>query len=234
MYYNKNIYKFLLLFFIPLVYACGKTAVSKANLNIQYEIINLSPDLGTVNLFIDYLQVNKTPFKFNANQSLNQGYFYVPSTDTPYQIRSAVGSLSPLFSRDDILKTGAKYSLFIIGDVANNTVQQILTVDTATSPKIGSGKIRFLNVSPTESGGLDVSINGYTIFPNVVYKKFSDYKEVPVGNYQVKINETGLTSFLQGPPNITVQDGKLYTIYSYGYSNRTDSATFNAAIITNK
>ncbi len=230
MYFKNSRFKILMIIIIPLVYACGKTTASKAGLNIQYQILNLSPDLGSVNLFIDYLQVNKSPIVFNVNQ----GYFYVPSTDTPYQIRSAVGSLSPLFSRHDILKTGTKYSLFIIGNVASNTLQQILTVDTATTSKVGTGKLRFLNASPTESGGLDVSINGTTIFSNVVYSTYRDYIEVPAGNYDLKINETGSTNIIKELPIVTVQDGKLYTVYSFGYSNRTDSATFNTAIITNK
>lgn len=224
----KNIFLFVAI--IPLFYSCGKTTASKAGLNIQYQILNLSPDLGSVNLFIDYLQVNKYPIKFNVNQ----GYFYVPSIDTPYQIRSAVGTLSPLFSRGDILKTGAKYSLFIIGDAGKNTVNQIFTVDTATTSKIGTAKIRFINGSPTESGGLDVSINGSTIFTKVFYKEVSDYLEVPVGNYDVQINETGSTNLIKEMPLVTVQDGKLYTLYTYGYSNRADSAAFNSAIITNK
>ena len=62
----------------------------------------------------------------------------------------------------------------------------------------------------------------------------SDYLEVPVGNYDVQINETGSTNLIKEMPLVTVQDGKLYTLYTYGYSNRADSAAFNSAIITNK
>jgi len=218
-------------FIISSFSSCGKqTTASPAGLNIQYEVLNLSPDLYPINIYIDYLLVNKSPFIYGVNQ----GYFYVPSIDVPYQIRSATGTLSPLFNRTDILKSGAKYSLFVTGAVGNNSLTQIFTVDTSAAPKIGSGKIRFLNASPTEISGLDLYANGALVFNGVTYPNFKDYVEVPVGNYIFNINETGSVTTLKQLPSFTVQDGKLYTIYTYGYTTTTDSATFAASIITNK
>src|ERR1700749_537417 len=91
------------------VSSCGKaTTGSPQLLNIQYQVINLSPDLLPVDLFIDIRQVNSNPYCF----AVPEGYFYVPSTDTPYQIRSAVNSPTTWFHRDDILASGAKYTLY--------------------------------------------------------------------------------------------------------------------------
>jgi hypothetical protein len=210
--------------------SCGKTATSAAALNIQYQVFNLSPDLNKVDLFIDFKQVNTNPFVFEANQ----GYFYVSSTDTPYQIRSALGSQAPIFSRDDILTSHAKYSLFITGTIGNNQLHPIFTVDTSSAPALGRGKIRFLNASPTESGGLDLTANGTSAFTKITYPNSSDYIEIPVGNYDFQINETGAATVAKDLPTVTIQDGKLYTIYAYGYITRTDSAAFSAAVITNK
>lgn len=216
--------------------SCGKqSGASRTGLNIQYEILNLSPDLGPVNLLIDFKQVNAfgNPFVFNVNH----GYFYVPSTDTPYQVRSAYLLATQLFSRDDILKSGLKYSLFITGTYLNGASKtvQIFTVDTASAPAVGRGKLRFVNASPTGTGGLDVYANGTLAFSNVTYPNYSKHwVELPVGNYDLKITTTGSTGILNEQPSVTIQDGRLYTLYAYGYTTRTDSAAFNAGVIVNR
>jgi hypothetical protein len=238
---NINIFAWLFLFFggaflVSGISSCGKqSSASPVGLNVQYQILNLSPDLMPVNLFIDYKQVNQAggvsnPFIF----SLSHGYFYVPSLDTPYQIRSALVSGAPVLSRDDILKSGLKYTLYITGAVADKSLTSIFTVDTASSPAIGRGKIRFVNASPTETGGLDVFANGTLAFGKVVYTAYSKYIELPNGNYDFQITETGSSTILKDVPAVTIQDGRLYTLYAFGYNTRIDTAAFNAAIITNK
>jgi len=218
-------------FLISFITACGSSGnASPSGLNIQYEVLNLSPDLSPVNLYVNYNLVNTSPFVF----SVYNGYFYVPSIVLPYQIRSALGSQLPIFNRNDSLRSGAKYSLFITGTEGNSQLAQIFTVDTATIPAIGRGKIRFVNASPTGTLGLDLYANGTPAFHKITYPGYSDFIEIPVGNYDLQINATGTTSVLKDMPGITIQDGRLYTIYAYGYTTRSDSAAFNASIITNK
>jgi hypothetical protein len=221
------------LLFITIISSCGKqSGASPTGLNIEYQVLNLSPDLGPVNLFVNFTQVNAigNPFVFEVNQ----GYFYVPSIDTPYQFRSALTSGAPLLNRDDILQSGAKYTLFITGSIGNNTLYPIFTVDTDFVPTVGRGTLRFVNASPTATGGLDIYANGTLAFGDIVYKKYSNFTELPAGNYDIKVEATGTTSILNEQPSVTIQDGRLYTLYAYGYNNTTDSATFNAAVITNK
>ena len=221
------------IFVIPLLISCGKqSSASPAGLNVRYRILNLSPDLGAINLFIDFKQVNSTKYIFGVDQ----GYFYVPSIDTPFQIRSALIAGTELFSRDDILKTAdtAAYTLYITGTQSDGSLKQVFTVDTAVAPKIGRGKLRFVNVSPTGSAGLDVYANNTLAFSKIIYGSFSNYIELPVGNYDLQINTTGVPGILKDMPGVTIQDGKLYTLYAYGYTSRTDTAAFNAAMITNR
>jgi hypothetical protein len=232
---NILIWLFLIIgggWLITSITACGKTAASQAGLNIRYEVLNLSPDLLPVNLFISFKQVNAlgNPFVFNVNP----GYFYLPATDTPFQIRSNLTSGITLFSRDDILKPNATYSLFITGSLGDNSLKQIFTVDTASLPTIGRGKIRFIDASPTGTSGLDVYANGEKAFSKIIYPNFSDFVEIPVGNYDFQITTTGQTNILKDLPAVTIQDGRLYTIYAYGYTNRIDSAAFSAQVITNR
>jgi hypothetical protein len=234
---KKNIFIGLILltgsvFFAASISSCGKTAASAAGLNIKYEVLNLCPDMGPVNLFINFQQTNTLgdPFTFNVNP----GYFYVPSVDTPYQIRSNLSAGTNLFSLDNVLKPNTVYSLFIVGNVGNRTDTTIFTVDTATAPALGRGKVRFINASPTGTAGLDLNANGTQVFSKTIYPNYTAYKELPVGNYDFQVNITGSSTVLKDLPGVTIQDGRLYTIYAYGYTNRIDSASFSAAVITNK
>ena len=222
--------------------SCGKQNVTSVpGLNIQYEVLNLSPDLGPVILFVDYKQVSgrTAPYIF----SVNQGYFYVPdvATTNPYQFRPFVpnGTVSTsLFTRSDTMRSGLKYTLFISGSYnggsKNNTLIQTFTVDTAGVPAVGRGKIRFVDISPTATAGLDVYANGTKAFSNVPYKAVSKFIEIPNGNYDLQITATGQSAILKDMPAVSIQDGRLYTLYAYGYTSRIDSAAFNANIIINK
>ena len=65
---NSN-YKFTGLFLfiamvliIPIIFSCGKqNNASPSGTNVQYHVLNLSPDLFPVNLFIDLKQANASP-----------------------------------------------------------------------------------------------------------------------------------------------------------------------------
>lgn len=221
-----------LLWLASVISSCGKAnTISATGLNIKYEVLNLSPDIYPVNLYIKFLPVNSSPFIYQVNQ----GYFSIAALDTPYLIRSAsVSGGAILLSRSDILTRNTAYTLFITGNVADNSLNTIFTVDTATLPKVGTGKIRFVDASPSGSVGLDVFANGTKAFSNVVYPKFSDYIELPNGNYDFQINATGSSTVLKTLQNVQVEDGRLYTLYAYGYTTRPDSAVFNAALITNR
>lgn len=217
-------------FFAFSISSCGKgNTASPQGLNIEYQVLNLSPDLGQVDLFINYQLVNQNPFVFNVNQ----GYFYVPSVDTPYQIRSALNTGLTFFPIDSILKPGAEYTLYIVGAVATGSVTTLLTVDTAVEPPLGRGKLRFVNVSPTATGGLDVYANNTLAFPKIGYLQNAGYIQLPVGNYDLQINAAGTPNVLYNLPSVTIQDGKLYTLFAYGYTSRSDSAAFAAAVTTN-
>ncbi len=218
-------------FFLFSVASCGKADVAgPAGTNVEYEIINLSPDLNPVDLYINFIKSNSTPYIFAASPT----YFYPTSLTTPYQIRSDRFTATTFFSRYDTLKSGVKYSLFITGTQSNSSIKQIFTVDTAGEPTVGRGKVRFINASPTAISGLDVYANGTKAFSSVVYPNVTKYIELPVGDYDFQINTTGSSSILKDLTDITIQDGRLYTIYAYGYTSRVDTAAFNAAYIINK
>lgn len=245
--YNNKGIRFLLVMaiigaaFAALVSSCGKAGVKNAtSMNIGYQVINLNHGLGPVSLYIDYTIYNNYNFYYIAPS----GYFNLTSIDTPFQIRSSPNQLTGtivlagnIFTLDNALKANTKYTLFIIGaDSTKTNRDKVFLTDTASTPSKGRGKVRFINCSPL-SPAFDIVANNYldTGFTNIAYKKVSKYIEMPAGNYNFQVYQTGNKSAVIGTlQNVTVQDGRLYTLYSYGVIGHTDSLAFGLGTIVNK
>ncbi|MES2111380.1 MAG: DUF4397 domain-containing protein [Bacteroidota bacterium] len=220
------------LWLTSIISSCGKGPQNEAiNLNIRYQVLNLSPDVFPLDIYFNYIKANPGHLTFGVNQ----GYFNVPSLVSPSYVRSSdIRVDTPLFKLTDTLKRNVQYSLFITGDVANNSINTIFTVDTATLPKVGRGKVRFVDASPSGAAGLDVYANNSKAFSKILYPKYSGFVELPNGYYDFTITAAGSSTVLKTVTNYQIEDGRLYTLYTYGYTNRTDSAAFNAAFITNR
>lgn len=213
---------------IPMISSCGKdSAASPTGLNTQLNIINIGPDRFPVYFYIAYQRQSKTPYIYGVPS----GYFYVTSLAVPVELRLQTNAI--VYSKPDSLKTNCKYSVFLTGLVSDNTDTSIFVTDTATAPALGRGKVRFIN-GAARTVNVDVVANGTSAFKNVGFLKVSNFLEVPAGIYDFRIYNTGTTSELARLQNVTIQDGRLYTLYSKGVVGRTDSAIFSAAIITNK
>lgn len=214
------------------IISCGKAnTVIPVGANIQFQVVNLSPDLRPINLWVGFIKRN-----IAYSYPTPSGYFSMASVDTPLQIRSALANVSTanLVSLDTVLRANIKYTLFVTGLRADSTVTGIFTIDTSSSSTPGRGKIRFINASP-RSAGLDITANGTTAFTNRTYKTVSKFIEIAPGNYDFKITPNGVpANVLKTLPRVNIQDGKLYTIYSYGIVGRVDSAAFGVGVIANK
>jgi len=229
------------IFFVPFITSCGKgAAASNVGLNTQLQILNLSPDVQPVNLYINYINQNTTNTGTTTYAyPYASGYFYLSSIDTPIQIRSASITTVNLLSLDNVLLSNHKYSLFITGIYANSAVTSIFTTDdTASTPPTGFGKMRFVNASVI-SPNISVTVNGTaaSAFTNIAYKQISSYVLLPAGNYIFQLSPATLPGTIISTPSLqttTVQDGRLYTLYCYGEYGHTDSSAFDANVLINR
>jgi hypothetical protein len=219
---------------LSFIASCGKGPnAAPSSANIQFQVLNLSPDLLAVDLYIGLNKQNTNSF----NYPIASGYFSLKTIDTPLQIRSNFAAISTtnIITLDSVLKPNTKYSLFITGSRISNTIKPIFTVDVTTPATIGRGKIRFVNASPGANGnGLDITANGSVAFTNIQYTKVSDFIEVPPGTYDFKIMPTGTSTVIYDLPNVSILDGKVFTLYSYGIYGGADSVKFTSAVLSNK
>jgi hypothetical protein len=241
---NKATFTLLLLFFsavfvLPFISSCGKSGiVSGASSNTQFEVFNVSPNLGPIDLYANYIKQDANPYIYASGGS----YFYISPSDTLLQVRTTLQPSVSLISIDTTkgalkLLSNHKYSLFITGLASN--LSYLLTIDdTASTPQAGYGKLRFINTSlQPQNIGLDVSANGTLAFSAIKYNQISKYILLPAGTYNFQINQTGSPASILSTPGIqavTIADGSLYTLYSYGVVGQTDTSAFNASVITNR
>lgn len=219
---------------ISFITSCGKAAgtVSPATSHISMQVVNLSPDLQPVYLWVGQIQQGTQYYSYPSPS----GYISLNNINPPIQIRSANSKLSAvnIISIDTvIMHPYFKYSLFITGLRADSTVTSIFTVDTAGPPPAGRGKIRFVNASP-RSAAFDVMANDTKAFTNQAYKQVSDYVLLPPGNYDFKITPAGQNTVISTLPKFTVVDGKVYTLFCRGVANGADSVAFGTGIIINR
>jgi hypothetical protein len=214
--------------------SCGKTGVSAgSNSNARLQMVNLSPDIQPFNLYAFFVKQSTNSYSYpNAS-----GYFLVNVVDTPYQIRTAqtTNGVNPtnLLTLQDTLKPKIPYTWFITGSLKDSSLATIFTVDTGGIPANGRGKVRFVNASPSTTG-LNLTANGTIAFTDVKYKSITEYKELTAGNYNLNVVAANApTTVLAGQKNFTVLDGKLYTMYFYGLSGKTDSAAYGTNVILN-
>lgn len=218
---------------LPSLVSCSKTdTATPTNSDIELQVMNLSPDSYPIGLYQNNLRITGTNYRYNNLPA----YFYLTSTAYPIQLRIARGDSTLVFDNDTVkFNNNTRYSLFFIGLFADKTLRPLFTVDdTASLPPVGKGgKLRFINASP-RSNGLDIWVNGSLALKNTDFGKVSNYITLPAGNYNFRVYPTSTsTNSITTLDRVTVQDGRLYTLYSRGMVGRTDSASFGLVVVPN-
>jgi hypothetical protein len=219
---------------LPFISSCGKNSnANPAGLNTQLQIINLSPDAQPFNLYQRTIKQSTTTYTYPNNSD----YFFLGTLDPPLQLRTATTAPVVLpFQIDTALKANSKYTLFVTGYRADSSIKNsMLSLDTATLPSIGNAKIRFAHTSPS-SPTLNLRINDTLskVFENRPFNTISKYVTIPAGSYNLTIATFKTPTKIEYTiPNVTIQDGHAYTIYTIGIVGRTDSVAFGAAVLNN-
>src|ERR1700744_1134636 len=207
----------LSVFLTPYISSCGKGGqATSAGLNVQLEVLNLSPNVHPVNLYMNYIKQSTTPYYYPTAS----GYFFLSDIDTPLQIRSASASTTNLFSISQPgFSSNHKYTLFITGQYSTdsvtgkseNTLTGVLTKDdTTATPSVGFGKIRFVNLAIPNTI-FSITANGTVtkVFSSTQFDSVSKYVQIPVGNYifQMSPSTSPGTVLSTTMGTTTIQDG---------------------------
>ena len=221
------------IFLLPFISSCGKGANANASgLNTQLQIVYLSPDAQPTNLYLNTVKESANVYSYPNNS----GYFFLSTLVPPLELRTAALNATTVLRIDSALKANSKYTLFVTGYRADSSItRSILSLDTATLPALGKAKIRFAHTSPS-SPNLDLRANDTTnkVLMNVPFDTITGYVQLPAGNYNFTISNHATPTKVEFTlSNVTLQDGRAYTIYTQGIVGRTDSVAFGANVLTN-
>ena len=218
------------LLFALLFTACSKSdSLDSAPIYISgVSLIQASPTTEKLDVYISNTRASKDDFSFGEKTD----YLNVYSGSRTFTLTKK-NSATPLTSAPFTLEATKGYSLFVIDKLEN--VKFLLLTDDLILPESGKAKVRFVNLSP-DGGTLNLAIAGKTtdLATNKAFKDYSSFELVDAAEkvtFNIK-NGAGLVEATL--PDVKIESGKIYTIWTKGLKSAIDDTKFGAAIFTHK
>lgn len=226
---TKNIFKTTTLFIAAAIITFS--SCTKKNDDTTFysslSVTHASPDAPAVDIYIDNSKVTTTPFSF----SNTTGYLKnIISGKRNIKVNVA-GTTTNVINADITFDGNKNYSLFAIDSVSK--LSTILTVDDLTTPAAGKAHVRFIHLSP-DAPAVDIAVvGGPVVFPNSSFKSVSAFTPLGAGAYNLEVRAAGTTNVALTLPSITLESGKIYTVYAKGFLGGTGAQALDAGIIVN-
>lgn len=226
---TKNIFKTTTLFIAAAIISFS--SCTKKNDDTTFysslSVTHASPDAPAVDIYIDNSKVTTTPFSF----SNTTGYLKnIISGKRNIKVNVA-GTTANVINADITFDGNKSYSLFAIDSVSK--LSTILTVDDLTAPAAGKAHVRFIHLSP-DAPAVDIAVvGGPVVFPNSSFKSVSAFTPLGAGTYNLEVRVAGTTNVALTLPSITLESGKIYTVYAKGFLGGTGAQALDAGIIVN-
>jgi hypothetical protein len=81
---------------------------------------------------------------------------------------------------------------------------------------------------------VDVALQGGAVlFGNKAFKESTEFTPLDAGTYNLEVRLAGTTTVVLPLPNITLQAGKIYTVFARGFVGGSGTRALNAQIIAN-
>lgn len=184
-------------------------------------VVNAGAD--TINVFQNGSRINNTT-SFYPNGSA--GYLEVAAGLQQYQIKKA-GSPDVVASLPLTLDSARAYSFFIAGLSDDKT----FLINDLVPNSAENVYIRYVNASP--GGNFDVKIGSSFSAADIAFKGATAFIKVSSGKNTLNIYPAGtLTPVSTG--TLTLEDGKVYTLFTKGAAGGTGNGAFGARLIINK
>ena len=187
--------------------------------------IHASPDAPAVDLLVDGA-VAGTGLAFPNNT----GYLNVAAGTRNVKVKVSPGGATVIDANLPVAG-GGNYSVFACDSVA--TLGTLVIEDDLTAPATGKSHVRFVHLSPN-APAVDVAVTGGPVlFANKVFKEYSAFTPVDAGTYDLEVRLAGEATVVLPLPGITLQAGKIYTVFARGFAGGTGAQALGAQIIVN-
>jgi len=150
-------------------------------------LVNASPDVGTVDVFVDGAK-----FLGNAQFATVTDYLQLPAGQ--HRVELALvgkGVGAAVIVQTLSVQAGTAYTVAAIGTKSTGFSLQIFVDDNL----MAMAKVRVYDLSP-QSGSLSVTAGANTVIGPVFYRRASDYRRLAAGLYTVTVSSSQLPSIL--------------------------------------
>lgn len=191
----------------PLSYKQDK--IRKQNLAF-IRLINVLPKKISLNIYL-----NRTKFISNLTYKESTQYLTLPSGVHLVEIFKTNDQSNPIYSEQITLLPEQNYT-FAIGNYLDQ-ISLFSYMDNNSLPR-GEAKIRFINLSPS-SPNLDFAVKsgeGDVVFPNVPYRKASEYLPISPMTVNLEIRLTGTKMIIFPLYKSKFEENIVYDLISVG------------------
>jgi hypothetical protein len=181
-------------------------------------VVHASPNAPGVDLLVDDAKVNAAPLTFPNNT----GYLTVPAGTRNIKVNAA-GTSTTVINANVPFSKDMSYSVF-----ANNllaSIGAIVVNDNLATPASGKAHIRFFHLSPGAPAVTVGVLNGSTFSPVFNNRAFETqetananaaFTPVDAGTYTFDVRLPGTTTSVLTVPGVSLQAGKIYTVFARG------------------
>jgi hypothetical protein len=187
--------------------------------------VHASPDAPAVDLLVDGAVAGSGLAYPNST-----GYLTVAAGTRNVKVNVA-GSTTTVINADLPVSAGGNYTVFANGPVAS--IGALVVADDLTAPASGKAHVRFVHLSP-DAPAVDVAVTGGPVlFAGREFRQFTPFTPVDAGTYDLEVRPAGSGTVVLALPDVTLQPGKIYTVFARGFLNGTDAQALGAQILVN-
>lgn len=191
--------------------------------NSLVKVVHASPDAPGVDLLVD-----NTVAGTNLTFPNNTGYLTVPSGTRNVKV-NVTGTMTTVIEANVPFMQDKNYSVFAVNSVSN--IEPLLIEDDLTAPAQGKAHVRFIHLSP-DAPAVDITLtDGTVVFGNRAFKDFTAFTPLDAGTYDLQVRVAGTTTVALDLPGITVESGKIYTVFAKGFLSGIGTQALGAQII---
>jgi hypothetical protein len=189
-------------------------------------VTHASPNAPGVDLLVDNSKQNTAALSYPSNT----GYLQVEAGTRNIKVNVS-GTSTTVINADLALSKDQNYSVFAIDSVSK--ISALVLTDDLTAPASGKAHVRFVHLSPN-APAVDVALTGgAVVFGNKAFKDYTAFTPLDAGTYNLEVRVAGTSTVALPLPGITLQAGKIYTVFAKGFLGGTGSEALGAEIIAN-
>ena len=175
----------------------------------RVRVVHASPDAPAVDVWVnDAVAFSNAPFKgITPYAALDPASYAVKVVPT--------GATEPVVIDATLdLAANTDYTVVAVGLLAN--IEPLVLVDNNSAPAAGKAHVRFVHASP-DAPAVDIAVaGGPVLFSNVPFKGVGNYLPVDAGTYDLEARLAGTTTVALNVPGVSLEAGKVYTIFAMG------------------